>query len=497
MTPRLAHIMGRFLGRSETFVYDMLTRVPGFEHHVLTTRTENLELFPFERLIVTRSEEEYAGHVGRLRASAVVCHFGPAGIAGIVPGLVTGVPVVTIFHGYDASMLLRDRAWVERYQALFRFGAHAICVSEVIRQRLVRIGCPPDRASMIHLGVDLTRFPFEERRRRRPGDPLRLLVVARLTEKKGIPVALRAMRRLLEGGIDVSLRIVGEGEQRTVLLELRRTLGLERHVTFVGPLDRPEVRRELAGTDLFLQTSIVAANGDEEGIPIALVEAMASGVPVIASRHAGIPELVDHNRTGVLVPEGDDVATADAVTRLGADGALARQLAASARAYIEAEFQLERQMARYGALLQCVIAGHHPAEPNVAAPGASRRMLFIRSVPTPMALSKLVVLRHRYPDVEFWVLTRDDSRQVFEACPLVSRVLTFPPGRITLATMAAEAMVAIRGAGLERVIVPLDGDSSGYDNVLRVAAACGAERIVMLCPRNDEVAMDGILPEAS
>jgi ADP-heptose:LPS heptosyltransferase len=114
-----------------------------------------------------------------------------------------------------------------------------------------------------------------------------------------------------------------------------------------------------------------------------------------------------------------------------------------------------------------------------------------------MALSKLVVLRHRYPDVEFWVLTRDDSRQVFEACPLVSRVLTFPPGRITLATMAAEAMVAIRSAGLERVIVPLDGDSSGYENVLRVAAACGAERIVMLCPRNEEVAMDGILPEAS
>jgi hypothetical protein len=118
-------------------------------------------------------------------------------------------------------------------------------------------------------------------------------------------------------------------------------------------------------------------------------------------------------------------------------------------------------------------------------------------VPTPIALSKLVVLRHRYPDVEFWVLTREDSREVFERCPLVSRVLTFPPGRINLATMPPDAMAAIRTARFERVVVPLDGDSTGYGNVLRVAAACGAGQIVALHPRNEEIAMDAMQPEES
>ncbi len=118
MTPRIVHIIGRYLGRSETFIYDLITNVAGFEHHVLTTRTENLDVFPYDRLIVASAEDEYAGHVARLQASALVCHFGPSGLTGIIPGLVCNVPVITVFHGYDASMLLRDPAWVERIAQL-------------------------------------------------------------------------------------------------------------------------------------------------------------------------------------------------------------------------------------------------------------------------------------------------------------------------------------------------------------------------------------------
>jgi glycosyltransferase involved in cell wall biosynthesis len=490
MMPRLVHIIGRFLGRSETFIYDLVTRVPGFEHHVLTTRTENPDLYPFDRLVVTKSEEEYAHHVERLQAAAIVCHFGPRGMTGIIPGLVCQVPVVTIFYGYDASMLLREEAWVERYQALFRFGSHVICVNGAMRERLLRIGCPAERASVIHLGVDLTRFAFEERRLRRADDALRLLVVARLAEKKGIPVVLRAVRRLLDRGMDVSLRIGGEGEDHAALTALWHQLGLEHHVTFIGPLDRSGERREMSSCDLLLQTSVVATNGDEEGIPVVLMDAMASGVPVIASRHSGIPELVEHERTGLLVPEGDDSATADAIARLAMDWSFARQLAAAGHDHVRAEFNLERQAVRYDAVFARVISEYRPPAPPMPRPGAHRRMLFIRSVPTPIALAKLVVLGHRYPDAEFWVLTREDSREVFRRCPLVSRVLTFPPGRMSLASISSEALETIRAAGLERVIVPLDDDPRGYENVLQVAAACGTGQVVGLHVRNEEVPLD-------
>ncbi|OGA50715.1 MAG: hypothetical protein A3G25_11475 [Betaproteobacteria bacterium RIFCSPLOWO2_12_FULL_63_13] len=489
MTPRLVHIVSRFLGRSETFIYDMVTRVPGFEHHVLTTRTENPGLFPFDRVTVAKSEEEYADHAARLQASAIVCHFGPSGLSGIVPGLACDVPVITVFYGYDASMLLRDEAWVERYQALFRFGSHVICVNGAMRQRLLGIGCPAEHASVIHLGVDQTRFAFEQRRHRRADDTLRLLVVARLAEKKGIPVVLRAVRRLLDRGMDLSLRIGGEGEDRAALIALWRELGIERHVTFIGPLDRAGERRELSSCDLLLQTSVVAANGDEEGIPVVLMDAIASGVPVIASRHSGIPELVEHERTGLLVPEGDDAATADAIARLAADGALARRLAAAGLDHVRSEFNLERQSARYGERFSQVIAEHRRAEPPTASAGPRRRMLLIRSVPTPIALSKLVVLRHRYPGVEFWVLTREDSRKVFEQCPLVARVLTFPAGRVSPESMPPEAMAAIRAAGVEQVLVPLGADPNGYDNVVRVAHACGAMQVTGLTADNKEVAL--------
>jgi glycosyltransferase involved in cell wall biosynthesis len=491
----IVHIIGRFLGRSETFIYDMVTRVGGFEHHVLTTRTENADLFPFPRLVVVGSEEEYTRHVQRLRAAAIVCHFGPAGMAGIVPGLALGVPVVTIFHGYDASMLLRDAAWVERYQALFRFGSHVIGVSDEIRRRLVRIGCPPHRASVIRLGIDLTRFVFVDRRRRGVDDPLRLLVVARLTPKKGIPVVLRAVRHVLDRSMDVSLRIAGEGEEHAALTTLCRQLGLERHVSFVGPLDREGVRREMASSDLLLQTSVVAETGDEEGIPVVLMEAMASGLPVIASRHSGIPELVDHERTGLLVPEGDDRATADAIVRLATDASLARRLAASGRDCVRAQFNLDKQAERYGALFKRVIAEYQPGERPGPAAGKRKRMLFIRTVPTPIALSKLIVLHHRYPDVDFWVLTREDSREVFRRCPLVSRVLTFPSGRMSVESMPTEVRTAIRSTGFERVFVPLADDPRGYDNVLHVTAACGAGPVVGLGPRNEEVPLAAPPPE--
>ena len=495
--PRIVHLVSCFLQRSETFTYNLIRHIHGFEHHVLTIATENLDLFPFDALTVADSAEDFSRHVARLQPCALVCHFGPMGFEGLIPALASHVPVITVLHGYDVSMILRQPWWDEPYQALLRFGSHAICVSHEGRRRLLALGCDAAKATTIHLGVDVQRFAFRARRQRCIGDPLSLLVVARLAEKKGIPVVLRAVRRLLDRGLNVSLRIVGEGEDQETLLALHARLGLEREVTFVGPLGSEGVARELAASDVLLLTSVTAANGDQEGIPVVLMEAMASGVPVIATRHSGIPELVEHERTGLLVDEGDDGGTADAIARLAADGPLGGRLAVAARARVERSFNLRRQAALFGALFTKVIREYRrPPAPSPQA-GLPRRMLLVRSVRVAKALSKLVVLRHRYPEAEFWLLTREDTREGFEKCPFVSRVLTYPAaGRMDLASMPPDTMAELRDADLDRVFVPLEDDPAGYDNVLAVARACGARSVLGLTTRNDEVAVvtDGRQP---
>ena len=279
---------------------------------------------------------------------------------------------------------------------------------------------------------------------------------------------------------------MGEGPDETALEALRRDLELESCVTLAGPLNRDDVQREIDACDLFILTSVTAADGDEEGIPVVLMEAMASGAPVISTRHSGIPELVRDAETGLLTDEGDAGAVADAVERLASDPALARALAASARRHVEDEFNLALTATRFGAHISRIIADHDRASSQAPAPGGARRMLFIRSVPVPVALSKLVVLRHRYPDAEFTVLTRSDSRVVFETCPLVTRVHTFPDGRVAAGSLPPSTVAQLRSVAFERIFVPVGSDEQGYDNVVQAARLCGDGAVVRLHPDNVE-----------
>lgn len=489
--PVLVHLVSRFLPRSETFTYRLIRNTPGFDHHVLTHKIENADLFPFSPVTVVSGEEAFIDYARQVDAAAIVGHFGPMGFSGLPAALACGVPLAAVFHGYDVSMLLADPAWRERYRAMFALGGHAVCISHHGRRRLLEIGCPEAQATTLHLGVDMTEFAPKTRIPRGPHEPLRLLSVARLAEKKGLATAILAVAKLRAHGVTVSLRIVGEGEHLDRLTALRGMLNLQRFVTFVGALDTAGVRRELDDADVFLMPSVTAKNGDEEGIPVVLMEAMAAGVPVVASRHAGIPELVAHERTGLLIDESDVDALATAVARYGERPAFARDIAAAARAFVEQEFNIATQGAAFSSLLHRLIetpvAGHQRPAPR-------RRMLFMRSVPVSVALSKLLVLSHRYPDAEFWVLTREDSPPVFTACPQVSRVLSCSAGRLVITGLTPETHLQLLDTSFERVFVP----SSSQDdaNVVEIAQRCRAGAVIRLLPNNDEMIVGPPLSEA-
>jgi colanic acid/amylovoran biosynthesis glycosyltransferase len=489
----LFHVCARYLPLSETFTYDLITGLDGFAHHVVATSLENVQHFPLTTVVVPRPEEQAWALAKEVDARAVVCHFGPQATLGMTIALAIDRPSVTIFHGYDISRLLRDRVWVERYRAVASLGMQALCISHAGRQQLIDIGWPATQIDVIHLGVDTNRFAFVPPSRRWPTRARRILMVARLVEKKGVHVALDAMRRLRDRGCDVELRIVGDGPERTRIEGLIRNWQLT-NVSLLGALEHSVTRHEFAQAHLYIQPSVTAESGDQEGIPVSLMEAMAGGLPVVSTRHSGIPELVIDGRTGHLTAEHDAEGLAVAIERLMRDRASAEHLAQAARARVEQEFDRARQARRFDAYFHA-LAGDGRRRPSVSlsrfSPGR-RRGLVIRSIPLGLLARKLLLLRERYPDVQWDVLTTESSAWQVRHTPLVHQVQTYADGRLSLRAIGRPRLAELHDRNYDLVVVPYADDiGSGFAHVRRVGAAIGGHRLVALTLSDRERLLPG------
>jgi colanic acid/amylovoran biosynthesis glycosyltransferase len=271
----------------------------------------------------------------------ILCHHGPMGAraarlreAGVLSGR-----VVTVFHGSDVSAYVR-RAGSQAYAHLFGTGDLFLPVSDNWRRRLIALGCPAQRITVHRMGVDCRRFAFA-RRDRRDAEPLRLVTVARLLERKGVDNAIRAVAALVRAGVDVEYTIVGDGPLRGVLGQLIRELALSERVKILGSIAHAGVASILARSHIMVAPSVTAADGDMEGIPVALMEAMASGLPVVSTIHSGIPELIEDGVTGYLVAEGDVHALATRLEYLARRPADWHRVGSAARKFIVQRHDIE------------------------------------------------------------------------------------------------------------------------------------------------------------
>ena len=178
------------------------------------------------------------------------------------------------------------------------------------------------------------------------------MTVGRLVEKKGIEYVLRAVRVLADRGVEVEYRILGDGPRRDRLAALAAELGVADRVHLQGRHGQQAVREGVEGSDVLVAASVTAADGDEEGIPNVLKEAMALGLPVVGTRHAGIPELIEDGVSGFLVPERDEAALADALQRLARDPGRWAAMGRAGRARIEREYDIHRLNDRLAGLLE-------------------------------------------------------------------------------------------------------------------------------------------------
>ncbi|MCK0512962.1 glycosyltransferase [Aromatoleum buckelii] len=302
------------------------------------------------------------GSIGRF--DAIVAHFGPMGVRAMYlreAGLVEG-PIATIFHGHDMS----DRNTVARhlgnYRRLFADTERMLPISALWGQQLQKWGCPPSCIKVLRMGVDVDALPTLAPERPL-GRPLRVLSVARFTEKKGLDYAIRGV---IGARADVRLEIIGGGPLAAELRALAAPAG--ERIVFLGEQPQQVVFAALARADVFLLPSVTAADGDMEGIPVALMEAMASGTLVLTTRHSAIPELVEHGVSGLLVDERDAGAISTWVERIAAGAVDVVAMRTAARCKVAREFNnalLDKELARHCAELGCVSA--KPDDQCVAA----------------------------------------------------------------------------------------------------------------------------------
>ena len=253
----------------------------------------------------------------------------------------TGVPFSITAHAND--LYVRPALLDEK----LRTAEFIATISEYNRDFIRRECDDAGRVELIHCGVDTNLFSFRRRDSYR-----RILCVARLEPTKGQADLLRAFARAKPGVPSLTLDLIGDGADRARLERLRDELGLGDDVGFHGSKRTDEVRTALDEADIFVLPSVRDATGRMDGIPVALMEAMASGLAVVATRLSGIPELVIPEETGLLVTPESPEELASAICRLAGDPDLATRLTQAARDHVENQFDLRTEGARLAALFE-------------------------------------------------------------------------------------------------------------------------------------------------
>lgn len=207
------------------------------------------------------------------------------------------------FHGSDVSKQLKQYG-NDMYTALWSDADYFLPISEHWKNKIIALGCDEHKTTVHHMGIDCSRFKLKTRSLQ-ADLKVRFVSVCRLVEKKGIEYSIRAIAALAETHPNIQYTIVGNGIQREYLQNLIQELDVGQHIHLLGWKRQDEVVQILNSSDILVAPSITSQNGDQEGIPVAIMEAMAMGMPVVSTLHSGIPELVQNGVSGYLVPEKD------------------------------------------------------------------------------------------------------------------------------------------------------------------------------------------------
>ncbi len=276
------------------------------------------------------------------------CHFGSNGIIGAhLKSLGFCKKLVVTFHGLDVSKVILRKEKGHIYKNLFDSADLILPISNLWKEALLSAGAPENRTVVHHLGVDV-----ENIRAKIPetndSSKIRIITTARFTEKKGLPIALMAIAEARKKAPDLEIQydVIGSGKNLSDITNLIEELNISEIVKLHGALPHARVKDFLYDADIFMLPSHTAKDGDQEGIPVSLMEAMATGLPVLSTLHSGIPELIEHGQTGILVEEKNYHQLADAIIQLAKFPEVRNEIARNGRETIKQKFNATKQNRR-------------------------------------------------------------------------------------------------------------------------------------------------------
>jgi colanic acid/amylovoran biosynthesis glycosyltransferase len=378
--PTVASYCTTFLKPEMRHIYRQVTGLRRYDTFVMTRERQCAEEFPFGEIeLIPRARKNFIKRFwlkyirrlppvyyrGELQVLIKMLKRRPADLMHIYFGH-TGVhllpfiqewdrPCVVSFHGMDIQPRPQQEGYDDQMAELLRTVPLVLARSESLAEQLVALGCPREKIRLNRTGIPLESYPPMERTA--PEDGAWVFVQAcRLVEKKGLATTLEAFARFHRHHPQSWLIIAGEGPMKTKAADMTRTLGIHAVVEFRGFLSQPELAQLFAKSHIFLHPSETTKDGNVEGVPNSMLEAMATGLPVVATRHGGIPEAVTHERDGLLVPEKDADALYEAIVRMTSEPGLWQAYGTAAAKAVREKFEQSRSIEQLEAIYDEALA---------------------------------------------------------------------------------------------------------------------------------------------
>ena len=364
---------GSELSPSETFLHAHINQMPcdvvslvgnpGFRmvryrgkegKHYLASRkflplaTRWLSRKAFDQSVADQDTQALTRFLRNEEVNAVLAEYGPTAVSVMQACKNAGVPLIAQFHGYDAYSRPLLHELDGDYKKLFSLASGVVGVSKDMCSRLQEMGAMESRLFHNACGAEIDALEPAAIE----GADARFVMVGRLVEKKAPFVSLLAFSSVLKSFPDAKLEIIGDGPLKGPCQQLTKALGIDNRVTFSGAKPHDYVMNALAGARCFIQHSVRAPDGDMEGTPVGVLEAMGMGLPVVATRHGGIQDIVEEGVTGLLVDEYDAEAMGAAMHEVANDPAYASELGAKARASVLDNWTSEKSVARLWGIIQ-------------------------------------------------------------------------------------------------------------------------------------------------
>lgn len=353
--PKVLHYKTNYLNRSETFINRLVSNHQTYNPIALCyhakTFTENIDIYESPKKGFSKYINNIAFHLNlplpyyyqvieKNQPDVIHAHFGFDAMKMVRLANYFNIPLIVSFYGSDVSRLPSELFWKQRYKKLSESGSHFIAATEFMKQQLIDLGFSEDKISVVRFGVDLNLYTFSNTFQKSN----KLMMVGRMVEKKGFRYAIKAVAKLKEKGINAELNLYGNGPLMNELTELTHKLSLNGSVTFHGYQPIEKILEAHSEHSFLLAPSITAQDGDMEGLPNTILEAMAKGTLVIASKHAAIPEVIEHRKTGFLVKERDASEISNLLEELFEGNFNLDEIRMNAREMIQKEYNVVRMV---------------------------------------------------------------------------------------------------------------------------------------------------------